>query len=295
MTIGGGDGPVILRKSSDVALEAVAKAAQNLPEPILDLLIALARHVGSLKAALSLLEGRLELRDQLALSEAQVLRGALEDVRNSLQALKEIDFGMKRKDHLIFESSIDVEINKITTAIESVNIWYGVQTDPAYVFEREVLEKISISSLVKLALRDLDPKLDASRLALEIPAMLTVTTAPDRLKLCIIELIDNALRYSTEQVDVLAGLNEDGELWIEVADLGPGLGDKDPEELFRPISKRQEQPYGRSDGFGMGLYLTKTTVESLNGAIELVPRSPRGLYARLFLPQRRQGDVALTT
>jgi|GEM_PF-3481379 signal transduction histidine kinase len=283
---------VMVPKSADSALAAVARSAQNVPEPVLDLLIALARHVGSLKTALALLEGRIELRDRLALTEAQTLRNALEDLRNSLNALKEIDFGMKRKDHLLFESAVDVEINKITSAIESVNIWYGIQTDPSFVFEREVLEKISVAQLVAIALDDLDPRLDKSRLKIEIPAGLTITTAPNRLKLCINELVDNALRYSTEVVELLAGLNEDGELWIEVADYGPGLNGRDPEELFKPIGKRQAATFGRADGFGMGLYLTKITVESLNGAVELIQRDPKGLYARLFLPQRRQGDVA---
>jgi K+-sensing histidine kinase KdpD len=276
------------------AIDTIRKNAQFIPPPVFELLLALARHVSTLKMAVKLLEGRLALRDAVAEEETEKLVAQLQELRSALLGFREMDWGMRRKDHAIFQASVDVEIKKVERTVEAVRTWLANQSNEQLLFEREALEKVSVSQALRAAIESLDPDVSASRLVVNVPAELIVTTSFERLKLMMVELIDNALRYSPPDspVEVLAGLNEDLEFWLEVADRGPGLQGRPPEFFWRPIQRREgADPTARPDGLSLGLYLVKLMVDSLNGALELIDRPGGGLYARVFLPQRRSGDV----
>ena len=86
-------------------------------------------------------------------------------------------------------------------------------------------------------------------------------------------LVDNALRYAGEPVE------------IEVRDLGPGIPPQEVERLKRPFTRLDDSRSGVG-GSGLGLAIVERTAQAHGGTLELVPRAPRGLVARLVLPVR---------
>jgi K+-sensing histidine kinase KdpD len=283
-----------LASSVQNVLAIVKKDVENIPPAVVELLIALAKHVASLKWAVKLLEGRQQLRDSLATTQTENLTAVLEDLAVSLRKMSETDWGMKRSDHAIFQGGINIELGKISNAIEAVQSWYAVQTDPSFIFEREVLERVPLNEIVSSVIAEIEGENERARIVPIIPEDLYVSTSRQRLELILAAIIDNALRFSDgKEVDILAGLNEDLELWIEINDRGPGLKGVDPEELWKDLSHRmsEQDKTGRADGLSLGLYLAKMMVDSLNGALELVDRPGGGMSARIFLPQRREGDI----
>jgi two-component system osmolarity sensor histidine kinase EnvZ len=94
-------------------------------------------------------------------------------------------------------------------------------------------------------------------------------------------LIDNALRYAGEPVEIaLAAAN--GKAVVEVRDQGPGVPPSEVERLKRPFTRLDDSRAG-SGGSGLGLAIVERTAEAHGGSLELVPGSPRGLVARLSL------------
>lgn len=100
----------------------------------------------------------------------------------------------------------------------------------------------------------------------------TVKTDPEKLKMIIVNLLDNAVKF-TEIGRVEFKLEKVGEeLKITVSDTGPGI----PENLIPKIFERFFTiDKSRGAGYGLGLAIVKHAVQALNGTIEV--RSQVGL------------------
>jgi len=94
-------------------------------------------------------------------------------------------------------------------------------------------------------------------------------------------LIDNALRYAGEPVEVETA-SQDGRIVIEVRDRGTGIPAGEVERVKRPFT-RLEQARTGAGGAGLGLAIVERIARSHRGALDLVPREGGGLIARLTL------------
>ena len=94
-------------------------------------------------------------------------------------------------------------------------------------------------------------------------------------------LIDNALRYAGEPVEV-AARREGAQVVIEVLDRGPGIPEAQAERLKRPFTRLDEARGGRG-GAGLGLAIVDRVARAHGGRLELAPRPGGGLAARLVL------------
>jgi two-component system osmolarity sensor histidine kinase EnvZ len=100
----------------------------------------------------------------------------------------------------------------------------------------------------------------------------------------IANLVDNALRYAGEPVEIALSAG-DGTAVVEVRDQGPGVPPGEVERLKRPFT-RLDDSRGADGGSGLGLAIVERTVQAHGGALDLLPGSPRGLVARLALSTR---------
>jgi two-component system osmolarity sensor histidine kinase EnvZ len=94
-------------------------------------------------------------------------------------------------------------------------------------------------------------------------------------------LIDNALRYAGEPVELEVFEHAD-RLVIEVRDRGPGIPAGEVERLKRPFTRLDTSRAGAA-GAGLGLAIVERTAQAHGGGLALLPREPRGLTARLTL------------
>jgi two-component system osmolarity sensor histidine kinase EnvZ len=94
-------------------------------------------------------------------------------------------------------------------------------------------------------------------------------------------LVDNALRYAGEPVEIETG-KSDGHVLVEVRDRGPGIPPGEVERLKRPFTRLDASRSGPG-GAGLGLAIVERTARAHGGALELLPREGGGLVARLVL------------
>ncbi|HEX6690165.1 MAG TPA: ATP-binding protein, partial [Burkholderiales bacterium] len=95
-------------------------------------------------------------------------------------------------------------------------------------------------------------------------------------------LVDNALRYAGEPIEIVS-FKQDGRAVIEVRDRGPGIPEGEVERLKRPFT-RLDQARGSRGGAGLGLAIVERVARAHRGSLELLPREGGGLVARLGLP-----------
>jgi two-component system osmolarity sensor histidine kinase EnvZ len=94
-------------------------------------------------------------------------------------------------------------------------------------------------------------------------------------------LVDNALRYAGGPVEIEV-LARNPSVAIEVRDQGPGIPANEAERLKRPFTRLDDSRSG-AGGAGLGLAIVERTALAHGGSLELAPREPHGLIARLVL------------
>ncbi len=116
----------------------------------------------------------------------------------------------------------------------------------------------------------------------ELPALLLRSTAMSRL---IANLIDNALRYGGQPVDVTTHADARSAV-VDVADRGPGIAPDQVERLKRPFTRGEPARTGAA-GAGLGLAIVERIARMHGASFELLPREGGGTCARVTFPVRK--------
>ena len=115
-----------------------------------------------------------------------------------------------------------------------------------------------------------------------------VVTNPDLLYRSVLNLVDNAIKYSGEGSAVTVRTRqESASALIEVADNGAGIP---PENLGRIFDRFYRVDRGRSrreGGTGLGLAIVKELVESLGGTVNVSSDVGKGTAFTIALPASR--------
>ena len=101
------------------------------------------------------------------------------------------------------------------------------------------------------------------------------------IRRAIMNLVDNALRYAGEPVEI-ATRREGTHALLEVLDRGPGIPHGESERLKRPFTRLRESR-GGSGGAGLGLAIVERVARAHGGTLHLHEREGGGLSARISL------------
>ena len=107
----------------------------------------------------------------------------------------------------------------------------------------------------------------------------------NRLKQVLINLIDNAVKYSEDDQTVTVRLRQEGE-WavIQVCDRGRGIPTTDLTQIFEPFYRVDEDRSRATGGTGLGLSIVKTLVEGMRGKIKVQSKPGEGSIFTVSLP-----------
>ncbi len=142
-----------------------------------------------------------------------------------------------------------------------------------------------------LGLRDYDLRTGQIRVHMELAQDLPLLSAdPHQLQQVFLNLINNAvdaiLEHSTEgDLWVASGVNE-GHIFVELTDSGPGV--KDPSRVFDPFYTTK--PVGK--GTGLGLSICYGIITEHGGNIRVKNAPPRGASFRIELPLQLESKSA---
>jgi len=137
--------------------------------------------------------------------------------------------------------------------------------DLAHLLDEVATHYIRVGKKVELAFDDVPP-FPFARMA---------------VRRAISNLVDNALRYAGEPVEIELK-RAPGAAVIEVSDRGPGIPLEEAERLKRPFTRLEAARSGPA-GAGLGLAIVERIARAHAGSLELLPRPGGGLVARLIL------------
>jgi signal transduction histidine kinase len=157
--------------------------------------------------------------------------------------------------------------------------------------EKSVIElplcELSLRPLLESVIRTAAPLAERRDVALVLdvePAELGVTAHDAKLRESVLNLVDNAIKYSPpgSAVELSGAPTSDGRIEICVRDHGPGLGD-----LSRPFDRfvqGEASPHVAQQGFGLGLYIVREYLHLMGGEVTGDDHPDGGARFRCLLP-----------
>lgn len=107
----------------------------------------------------------------------------------------------------------------------------------------------------------------------------------NRLKQVLINLIDNAMKYSEIHTPIQVRLKRVGSsALIEIQDRGRGIPLADLSKIFEPFYRVDEDRSRITGGTGLGLSIVKTLVEGMNGTLKVQSKLGEGSLFTVSLP-----------
>jgi heavy metal sensor kinase len=124
------------------------------------------------------------------------------------------------------------------------------------------------------------------RLELDCPDHLLAVFDSGLLRLALLNLVQNAIRYSppTSLIRLRAFQDESG-IVIEVSDQGPGIAPEHHEKIFERFYRVDKARSRAEGGAGLGLAIVKWSVERMGGRVELKSEVGHGSAFRLRVRQ----------
>lgn len=148
-------------------------------------------------------------------------------------------------------------------------------------------ENVNINELVKEAVNNLTP------LILERKAEINLdleTSDPflyankDYLTIVIINLLDNAVKYSKKPLIKVVTRNADNKMSLSVIDNGIGIEKKQLKRVFKKFFRIRKEDTYASKGFGLGLSFVKRIVAGHGGKIKVESKPGKGSNFTVELP-----------
>lgn len=150
-----------------------------------------------------------------------------------------------------------------------------------------VAEPVALASSVAACMRIVQPLLAERRLSAEVhcedDALLLVD--PMRLRQVLVNVLSNAVKYNREGGSIKVNCMRLSGPWIRIAitDTGDGIPPDKIERLFQPF-ERLGAEFGKVEGTGIGLALSKQLVELMGGRMGCSSRIGQGSTFWLDLP-----------
>ena len=111
-----------------------------------------------------------------------------------------------------------------------------------------------------------------------------------QLQHLLLNLVDNAVKYTPQGGTVSLGLWNEGE-WarIDVTDTGPGISPGDIKQIFERFFRTQAARDTERSGSGLGLAIVKSIADAHGARLEVLSKPGQGSTFRVRLPLHKSG------
>jgi two-component system phosphate regulon sensor histidine kinase PhoR len=140
-------------------------------------------------------------------------------------------------------------------------------------------EKFDINLLIAESINDLQPLIEQKQAVIntifsaQSPA---INADKSYLRLCLINLIENAIKYSAKPVIDISTKIEAATLFIAVKDNGIGIAAEHQKKIFERFYRITDGELHLNKGFGLGLNFVKKVIDTHHGKIEVLSEPGKG-------------------
>ncbi|MEK6323058.1 MAG: heavy metal sensor histidine kinase [Acidobacteriota bacterium] len=247
--------------------------------------------IGRLAATFNQMISRLE---QSFERERRFTADASHELKTPLAVLRgDIEVALRRQRtpeeyQRVLESSLE-EIARLTKLTEDLLTLARSDADES-VLERE---QVQLDQLAAEAREYIAPLAQSAGVSLSYeapPSAIVVEGDQKRLQQLLVNLLDNAIKYTPPGGSARLALSKQGSsAVIEVTDTGRGIPASALPHIFERFYRQTDPRDSRVTGFGLGLAISKWIADAHGGAIEVNSREGQGSIFTVRLPVQK-GD-----
>ena len=145
----------------------------------------------------------------------------------------------------------------------------------------EAMQMLDLDSLLDSVVADAAES--CQRVTLSGHAGMALLGRPMDLRRCLVNLVDNAVKYGHAAKVSVDRIN--GAARIRIRDTGPGIPGAELGRVFDPFYRVETSRSRESGGTGLGLTIARNIAEQHGGSISLANHPEGGLEATLMLPE----------
>ena len=207
------------------------------------------------------------------LSVSHELKTPLATTKLNLQTLIKRDLP-KEMQLQFLETSLH-ENERLTQLIE--NILISTRLDDVGIAASLLVhaEKINISQLIISTIKKSFTIEQQHRIISKLDDSIYLTTDSAVFPSIVINLIENALKYSSDKVEVILKKHSNSIIFI-VADNGATISLYEQSKVFDKFYRSGNEEVRKNKGTGLGLFIVKKLVEMHKASIRLYPNEPNG-------------------
>ena len=199
---------------------------------------------------------------------SEMLSGISHDLRTPLTRMKLQTAFIKDEDIA----------NKMTEDINEMEKMLNEYLQFTRSTHQEKDELFNLSDLID----DIIEKYNNKNISKKISERIYFNGRKNLIKRCINNLIDNSIKYGDKIKIELSKKNSN--IFIKVDDNGPGIPEKEFENVFKPFYKVNKGRADSKSSVGLGLSITSDIIRSHGGNIKLDKSHLSGLSVKIFLP-----------
>jgi signal transduction histidine kinase len=197
---------------------------------------------------------------RMAARIAHEINNPLAGIKNACRLVKQIV--PADHEHYPYLDRVDAEIERITKIIQQMTMIYRIQQKPSHEFSVNKTTE-DVLKLIEGANQDQDISINA-RIELRDDI---VKLPEDSYRQILYNMILNAIEASApgDSIEVKVTGNKK-QLDLTIADQGKGIAPEHKDQIFEPFFTTKE--HLKKSGLGLGLPITKSLVDAMNGTIE---------------------------
>lgn len=228
----------------------------------------------------------LEKLDKSFSLQQQLIHDISHELRTPLTILKgELEVTLKKirsreEYESLLRSSLE-EMNKINRIIE--NLLMLARFD-----NKEVtleIKPLDFSKLIQNILDDMKVLSDQKGIQMNFSSAESIIVEADenQLRRAILNIFDNAIKYTQEGGKIFVNLKKKNNIAeLKISDTGIGITEENLPSIFNRFYRADKSR--SSDGFGLGLSITKSIIETLKGKIEVESQLNQGTTFTIYIP-----------
>ena len=213
------------------------------------------------------------------------MRTPLTSIRTNIELLLEVErqpelaHRLPPEDRAKLLRDLDAQVNELATLTTELVELSREETT------REAIEPVELTDVVTAAINRARIRAPGINFAADLQPY-TVDGRPGELERMVLNVLDNAAKWSDPGATVYTQLRADGEDWsqLTIVDTGPGIDDADRPHVF---DRFYRAPAARAmSGSGLGLAIVAQTATQHGGTVTAEPHAPHGTAITIRLPGR---------
>ena len=198
------------------------------------------------------------------------LRTPMTSIKGFADTLLNAGDQLSKEQQIRFISIIKAQADRLTRLVENLLTVSRLETKR----HKSVFRSLNLKTYVERIVMGLKNKYQKHNFKIDINDKVPPIWADqDKLEQILTNLIDNAAKYSEEGKTVTINAqvlpDDPDQIVVNIIDEGVGIPEKYLSKIFNKFSRIDNPLTRQVQGTGLGLYITKALIESMNGTISL--------------------------